>query len=135
MMLAQQERVEWHDETLIGLKPNLWLEILDKEHRQGSFLHHYWQRWEKSHTDLHFFEWLDEGPGKFMDLPVKPRRMLEEGKILYLRNEEQKFFKVSIQEGGCFTWDFDGTSLNVPGSKAKSARQKAIDELLKDRTV
>jgi len=95
-------------------------------------LHPYWQRWEKSNTEQPFFQWLDEGPGSFIDLPQKPRRLLEEWKILYLNNEQQKLFKVSIKDG-VFTWDFDGTAVTLPGSLAKSERQQKIDALVKDK--
>ena len=45
-----QERVRLGESEMLGMTPKLWLEALDEEHRHGSSLHQYWQRWEASRT-------------------------------------------------------------------------------------
>ena len=110
-----QERVPLGSQEMLGMTPKLWLEALDEEHRYGSILYHYWQRWEASRTRWMFFEWLDYGRGSLIDLPIAPRRLLEESKTLYLTREELRLCEVRIERStGRLLWCADSEPVTLP---------------------
>ena len=130
-----QERVKLAEGThMLGMTPKLWLEALDEEHRYGSLLYHYWQRWEASSTRWMFFDWLDHGRGALIDLPSCPRRMLEEGKTIYLTREQLKLCEVQIDRGRLI-WVADGqpVTLPLPEGVAETPRARAIADLIEVR--
>lgn len=108
-----QERVRLGEDEVLGMTPKLWLEALDEDHRYGSVLYRYWQRWETSRTRWMFFDWLDRGRGSLIDLPVCPRRMLEESAVLYLEPDQLELCEVRI-ENGILVWCADGLPVTLP---------------------
>ncbi|CAG8467690.1 8309_t:CDS:2 [Paraglomus occultum] len=76
-----------------------WLELFDRKHRYGANLKVYHDEWLNSSTKENFFQWLDEGSGKALDLKAKPRSILESQKVKYLTDEEREHYEVIIQEG------------------------------------
>lgn len=72
-----------------------WLEMCDSEHRYGTNLKWYHKKWnEDDDSGLNFFEWLDHGPGKELDLEQCPRQRLENERITYLNAEQRRHFLV-----------------------------------------
>ena len=137
-----QERVRLGSQEMLGMTPKLWLEALDEDHRYGSILHRYWQRWEASRTRWMFFGWLDTGRGALIDLPVAPRRLLEEAKTLYLTREQLKLCEVRIERStGRLLWCEDDEpvtlppagALDGPESAMESARSRAVTVLIEER--
>ena len=133
-----QERVRLGSQEMLGMTPKLWLEALDEEHRYGSVLHHYWQRWEASRTRWMFFEWLDTGRGALVDLPIAPRRLLEEAKTLYLDREQLKLCEVRIERSsGRLLWCADDEPLTLPmpaGARVpETKRARAVTALVEER--
>ncbi|CAI2173110.1 6063_t:CDS:2 [Funneliformis geosporum] len=76
-----------------------WLEICDEEHRYGSNLKVYHDYWLKTSTPENFFEWLDKGDGKSLNLEARPRELLERQKVKYLTRKERKEFEVTFKDG------------------------------------
>mmetsp|Transcript_16714 Transcript_16714/g.38273 ORF Transcript_16714/g.38273 Transcript_16714/m.38273 type:complete len:424 (-) Transcript_16714:206-1477(-) len=131
-----QERVRLGSQEMLGMTPKLWLEALDEHHRYGSVLHHYWQRWEASRTRWMFFEWLDTGRGALIDLPIAPRRLLEEAKTLYLTREQLKLCEVRIERcTGRLLWCADGepVTLPLPLDAHATPRGRAVTSLIEER--
>lgn len=126
-----QERIRLGPHEMLGMTPKLWLEALDENHRYGSNLHQYWQRWEASRTRWMFFDWLDHGRGALIDLPTCPRRLLEEGKVLYLTRAQLKLCEVRIQDG-LLVWCSDGEPVTLP-TPAQTPREQAIATLIEER--
>lgn len=134
-----QERVLLGRHVMLGMTPKLWLEALDEEHRYGSMLHHYWQRWEASRTRWMFFDWLDDGRGALIDLPTCPRRLLEEGKVIYLTREQLKLCEVQIERGRLH-WCADGEPVTLPlpavvddAALEPTARARSITAVIEER--
>ena len=131
-----QERVMLGSQEMLGMTPKQWLEAFDEEHRYGSILHHYWQRWEASRTQWPFFEWLDTGRGVLIDLPAAPRRLLEEAKTLYLTREQLKLCEIQIERStGKLLWCMDNepVTLPLPVGVAETARSRAVAALIEER--
>jgi hypothetical protein len=133
-----QERVPLGSQEMLGMTPKLWLEALDEDHRYGSILYHYWQRWEASRTRWMFFEWLDYGRGSLIDLPIAPRRLLEESKTLYLTREELRLCEVRIERStGRLLWCADGEPVTLPlppiGPETETARSRCMTALIEER--
>lgn len=90
------DNIDWNDKAM---ETSYWLEAADRKHRYGSRLKPYYQEWLASGTNLHFFQWLDEGPGKDLDLPNMPRRKLRQSRVRYLTESECAEFEVEfVQE-------------------------------------
>ena len=125
-----QERVHVSDQEMLGMTPKLWLEALDEQHRYGSILYPYWQRWEASRTRWMFFDWLDRGRGSLIDLPACPRRLLDEARVLYMSHEQLALCEVRIQ-GGLLVWaaDDEPVTLPAPRDAAVTPRSRAIAQL------
>lgn len=130
------ESVTWGraEVKVLGLLPRLWIEALDKHHRYGALLYGYWARWELSNTEEHFFDWLNEGPGSQIDLPEYPRRLLAESKLIYLTKDQQRLFRVAIQNGR-FVWAMDNTPVSVPENidVPRTEREKEVKRLLESK--
>lgn len=133
-----QERVRLGEDEVLGMTPKLWLEALDEEHRYGSVLYRYWQRWETSRTRWMFFDWLDRGRGSLIDLPVCPRRMLEESAVLYLELDQLKAMCEVRIEKGLLVWCADGLPVTLPtphdaDGHEETPREAAFWELIEDQ--
>ena len=118
------------------MTPKLWLEALDEDHRYGSILYFYWQRWEASRTRWMFFEWLDTGRGALIDLPIAPRRLLEEAKILYLTREQLKLCEIRVDRPtGKLLWcaDDEPVTLPLPCGVPSTERSRALTALIEER--
>ncbi|CAG8492232.1 14793_t:CDS:2 [Funneliformis mosseae] len=76
-----------------------WLEICDEEHRYGSNLKVYHDYWLKTSTPENFFEWLDKGEGKHLNLEARPRELLDHQKVRYLTRKERREFEVTFRDG------------------------------------
>jgi hypothetical protein len=129
-----QERIRLGSQEMLGMTPKLWLEALDKDHRYGSILYHYWQRWEASRTRWMFFDWLDHGRGALIDLPACPRRLLDEAKTLYLTREQLKLCEVRIDEGR-LRWCADDEPVTLPVTEhmPSTARARAVTALIDEQ--
>mmetsp|Transcript_1245 Transcript_1245/g.2745 ORF Transcript_1245/g.2745 Transcript_1245/m.2745 type:complete len:510 (-) Transcript_1245:113-1642(-) len=96
-----------------------WLEAVDSKHRHGGNLAPYYCYWrDQSGTRAPFFQWLDEGGGKSLDLGsttmdgklVVPREELEREVIRYLTPEQRKHYEVVVRPD-------DGLLIYVEGGK------------------
>jgi len=81
-----------------------FLEMVDAKHRHGSNLRAYHTLWKNSPTSQNFFYWLDQGEGKDVDLPQRPRERLEKEQVRYLSPEERYNYLVKIDSTGRFRW-------------------------------
>jgi hypothetical protein len=61
-----------------------WIEAADPQHRYGSLLEPYCRLWMKNNVQGSFFEWLDEGEGREIDLQESPRQELMASHVEYL---------------------------------------------------
>eukprot|EP00741_Cyanophora_paradoxa_P020861 tig00021318_g20139.t1 len=89
---------EVEDETLL-LETEHWLELTDVKHRYGSNLCPYYLAWRSSDTTQHFFAWLDSGEGKGLDLPERPRAVLEEQRVTYCTEAMRAQYEVGVEDG------------------------------------
>lgn len=85
-----------------------WLEIVDDKHRYGTNLKWYHKAWNESDTDQNFFQWLDQGDGKDLDLEQCPRTRLDKERISYLNAEQRRNYKVDVNEQGLLVWAKNG---------------------------
>ncbi|KAF9955492.1 hypothetical protein BGZ65_003361 [Modicella reniformis] len=86
------------DETLM-LTNEHWLELTDIKHRYGSNLQCYFNYWLQQDTKQPFHYWLDKGEGKDVDLEERPRALLEEQQVQYLKEDERKGYAVYVVNG------------------------------------
>jgi len=82
------------------LAPHQWPEAVDRRHRYGGFLKHYWSVWVRSDTRDDFFSWLDNGEGMHLDHPEAPRDKLEGSHVIYCSPEDRRRYAVSVCAGG-----------------------------------
>ncbi|GAA6059636.1 hypothetical protein JCM10212_004139 [Sporobolomyces blumeae] len=104
----QQERKESK-----AMESQYWLEMVDHKHRYGSNLKYYHQRWNETDTDENFFQWLDEGEGKHLDLEQCPRSRLDKERITYLSAEQREVYRVIVNDDGLLVWAKDGSLLDT----------------------
>ncbi|CAG8652719.1 15788_t:CDS:2, partial [Cetraspora pellucida] len=76
-----------------------WLEICDSKHRYGANLKIYHDYWLKTPTKENFFDWLDKGGGKNLDLNVRPRNQLENETVKYCSKTERLEYEVIFKDG------------------------------------
>lgn len=79
---------------------NSWLEAKDSKHRYGLNLAHYHKVWSASSSNQPFFEWLDSGEGRDLDLEVLPRSVLEEGQVKYCSYLERQQYRIMFCPDG-----------------------------------
>ncbi|OQD75414.1 hypothetical protein PENDEC_c007G06291 [Penicillium decumbens] len=106
---ADQKKAGSHSEILHETAPKMmdleyFLEMVDAKHRHGSNLRAYHTLWKNSPTSQNFFYWLDQGEGKDVDLPQRPRERLEKEQVRYLSPEERYNYLVKIDSTGRFRW-------------------------------
>ncbi|DAZ98476.1 TPA: hypothetical protein N0F65_004913 [Lagenidium giganteum] len=101
------------------LHRDFWLEALDERHRYGFHLRAYHQVWKnemdarrsKSQSlayydpkerrvvdNTSFFQWLDHGDGKDLELPECTRDSLEKMCVAYCNADERKQFEVDLAQ-------------------------------------
>ncbi|CAG8610926.1 1117_t:CDS:2 [Paraglomus brasilianum] len=95
-----------------------WLELFDRKHRYGSNLKVYHDEWLNSNTKENFFQWLDEGSGKTLDLKERQRYILESQNVKYLTDEEREHYEVIIQDG-LFVYKHSGQLVHTNPSLRK----------------
>ena len=119
-----------------------FLEMVDLKHRYGSNLRAYHAEWKKSDTHENFFQWLDHGEGKEVEIPQCSRARLEKEQVRYLSREERLQYLVDVDEDGRLRWHKNGERLDttveyrdsvegiVPvNSKVKMFRQDELEAL------
>lgn len=80
-----------------------WLEAVDKKHRHGANLAPYYRYWrDNSGTRAPFFQWLDEGDGRKLDLydpdyGVVSRAEMEREVITYLTLAQRRHYEVVVE--------------------------------------
>ncbi|BGP18920.1 hypothetical protein JCM10213_005494 [Rhodosporidiobolus nylandii] len=104
----KQERV-----SAKQMEPQYFLEMIDKKHRYGSNLKWYHKEWNESDTKENFFQWLDEGGGKDLDLEQCPRTRLDSERITYLTAEEREVYRVVVNKDGLLVWAKDNSPLDT----------------------
>ncbi|CAH1760172.1 5091_t:CDS:2 [Entrophospora sp. SA101] len=87
------------DHLWLILDTEHWLELYDIKHRYGANLKIYHDYWLKSTTPENFFDWLDKGEGKDLDLKERPREKLERQKVKYLGKKEREDYEVTFKDG------------------------------------
>ena len=119
-----------------------FLEMVDLKHRYGSNLRAYHAEWKKSDTHENYFQWLDYGEGKNVELEHCSRQRLEKEQVRYLSREERMQYLIDVEEQGRLRWHKNGERVwttidyrdSVEGivptdSKVKSYRQDEIAAL------
>ncbi|GAA5847463.1 hypothetical protein JCM3766R1_005354 [Sporobolomyces carnicolor] len=109
----EREQIKRERNAAKQMEPQYWLEIVDDQHRYGSNLKYYHQRWNETDTSENFFFWLDHGEGKHLDLEACPRRRLNAEKIAYLTAEQREVYRVKVNDEGLLVWAKDGTLLDT----------------------
>lgn len=88
------------DENARELAIQHWLEAIDPRHRYGRNLHVYYNEWVKRDTAQPFFQWLDIGDGREVNLPDKcSRSTLKKELIKYLGPKEREHYEVIPENG------------------------------------
>jgi len=77
---------------------NYWIEAADPKHRYGHLLKPYYAKWLQSGTHERFFNWLDEGKGRHLDLKESPRSKLATSHVKYFTESERLEYEVSFEE-------------------------------------
>jgi len=87
------------DKQVLLLQKCHWLEALDRRHRYGGNLKHYFEVWRESDTSESFFYWLDEGAGRDVDLQIASRSNLEAHHVKYCTAIEREPFLTETFHG------------------------------------
>jgi len=87
------------DKQVLFLQKCHWLEALDRRHRYGGNLKHYFEAWRGSDTFESFFYWLDEGDGRDVDLQIASRSNLEAHHVKYCTAIEREAFLTKTSHG------------------------------------
>lgn len=86
---------------ILLLHHDFWLEALDRQHRYGSHLRVFYNRWKQENVwrqdNCSFFYWLDHGNGKNIEVPECSRHALITTQVQYCTEEERNQYRVSIQ--------------------------------------
>eukprot|EP00951_Prasinocladus_malaysianus_P016453 scaffold128259_cov39-Prasinocladus_malaysianus.AAC.1 len=82
----------------VFLLPDHWLEVFDPGHR--CHLKPYYRHWLSSDTRDNFYDWLDNGEGRHLDLEERPRRILMRQRVRYCSPDERDFLEVVVEEDG-----------------------------------
>jgi len=90
------------DSMLMDLR--YFLEMVDERHRYGTNLQVFHEEWLRSRTKLPFFQWLDHGDGRHLDLPGCSREKLDRERIRYLSREERRDYLVRVDDSGRLRW-------------------------------
>eukprot|EP00873_Tetraselmis_striata_P035305 jgi/Tetstr1/455569/TSEL_042388.t1 len=90
----------------VFLLPDHWLEVFDPHHR--FHLKPYFAKWQSARTSQGFYEWLDSGGGRDLDLRDRPRAALEADRIHYCTPEERAALEVEVGEGGVLRYRASG---------------------------
>ncbi|XP_022888558.1 IQ domain-containing protein IQM3-like [Olea europaea var. sylvestris] len=87
------------DDKAQTLAFNHWIEAVDPRHRYGHSLRLYYEEWRKSTAGQHFFQWLDLGDGREVDLKECPRSKLRRQHIKYLGPQERENYEYMVING------------------------------------
>lgn len=110
--LRRKDRETEIDNSML-LDLRYFLEMIDLKHRYGANLQVYHSEWRRSSTKQNFFEWLDRGDGKNLDLPMCHREKLERERIRYLSKEERKDYLVEVDDQGKLRWAKNGNLITT----------------------
>ncbi|KAG8919551.1 hypothetical protein FRC00_011191 [Tulasnella sp. 408] len=103
------------------LETQHWLELIDSKHRYGSNLKYYHRRWIEDDTKENFFQWLDNGGGKDLDLQQCPRERLESERIIYLSAEQRLNYLTKIDSQGKLRWARNNELVDTTPNRWKDA--------------
>ncbi|KAG9051553.1 hypothetical protein FS837_004063 [Tulasnella sp. UAMH 9824] len=103
------------------LETQHWLELIDSKHRYGSNLKYYHRRWIEDDTKENFFQWLDHGGGKDLDLQQCPRERLESERIIYLSAEQRLNYLTKIDSQGRLRWARNNEFVDTTPNRWKDA--------------
>jgi hypothetical protein len=92
--------------------------MVDTKHRYGSNLKPYHAAWCASDTKQNFFQWLDHGDGKDLDLDDCPRERLESEQVTYLSVEQRANYVVDVTDGKLI-WRRNGKPVDTTRGKHK----------------
>ncbi|KAH9822926.1 IQ calmodulin-binding motif protein [Teratosphaeria destructans] len=81
-----------------------FLEMLDEKHRYGTNLQVYHEQWQRESTTQQFFQWLDHGDGRYIDLPGCSRSKLDRERVRYMSKEERRDYLVRVDCEGLLRW-------------------------------
>lgn len=104
--LSAKRQVEQNED--LQMDSRYFLEMVDRKHRYGPNLRIYHEEWERSQVNQNFFQWLDEGPAKHLDLPGCSREKLDRERVRYLSKEERNNYLVEVDEKGRLRWARSG---------------------------
>lgn len=104
-----------------------FLEMIDFQHRYGANLQVYHEEWRRGSTKQNFFEWLDRGEGKHLDLPMCRRAKLESERIRYLSKEERKDYLVSVDDAGKLRWAKNGDLITTSTEKYQDSMAGIVE--------
>lgn len=103
--LSKRKSTETSIDNSMLLDLRYFLEMIDlPKHRYGANLQIYHAEWQRSSTKQNFFEWLDRGDGRGLDLPMCRRAKMETERIRYLSKEERKDYLVRVDDEGKMRW-------------------------------
>lgn len=108
-----------------------WIEAADPKHRYGSQLHPYYLQWLESGTRQAFFNWLDYGHGKDLDLETSPRHRLTSSRVTYFSPRECSEYEVVFVRNGdgqvLLHWKLDSRDgSHKQGAPVNTPRQRAL---------
>jgi hypothetical protein len=98
-----------------------FLEMVDAKHRYGSNLRVYHNYWKAATSRQNFFEWLDFGEGKDIELSQCPRDRLEREQVRYLTKEERMYYLVNVDEEGRFHWAKNGERVTTSSEQFRDS--------------
>lgn len=104
-----------------------FLEMVDMKHRYGANLQVYHSEWRRSSTKQNFFEWLDRGEGKHLDLPMCHRAKLESERIRYLSKEERKDYLVQVDDEGKLRWAKNGDLITTSSEQYQDSMAGIVE--------
>lgn len=126
--LGKKRRRETDIDNSMLLDLRYFLEMVDLKHRYGANLQVYHSEWRRSSTKQNFFEWLDRGEGKHLDLPMCHRAKLESECIRYLSKEERKDYLVQVDDQGKLRWAKNGSLITTSSDRYEDSMAGIVEK-------
>jgi hypothetical protein len=114
-----------HNEDLL-MDSRYFLEMVDRKHRYGPNLRIYHEEWEQSQVNQNFFQWLDEGPAKTLDLPGCTREKLDRERVRYLSKEERNNYLVEVDDKGRLCWARSGKLITTSAELYRDSKSGIV---------
>jgi hypothetical protein len=123
-VLTAKHRKE--EKESLHLDSRYFLEMVDRKHRYGPNLTVYHEEWQRSKINQSFFDWLDQGSARTLDLPGCSRERLDKERVRYLSREERANYLVEVDNEGRLRWAKNGELITTSADLYRDTRHGIV---------